>query len=526
MGYFIQTSSIKYVDDTFSLQPFVDPSLFNDFLESSSSQQESTINNNFSSLPHREPITSSSSQRETITLNNSSDPVIASSTSTTTSSTTRPGWNASHRYETRFKRHFVANIATPSSFFDTPIDSTLHAALLAAQDYLFPDIPSASSFLHNVSYAAKSNPDVLHFGQMQKDPDRSSFEKDMRRELSDLVASDTVEITPRSSFPFGTRVLQAIWSFRQKRAPDWSILKHKARICPHDGEQVEGLNYWDTYAPAVSWHTVRLVLVLSLLADLKSRQIDYVNAFTQAPADCDIFMNIPIGFIVKNGTLHFTTDSTKNNSCDFVLRIKKNMYGLKQAGNNWFDALKTSLLKHGFTQSSYDPCLFICGNCILVVYVDDCLLFAKSDSILDDLVTSLKNDFVLTSSGTVGAFLGIDIHRTADGFLELVQPGFIKKIIAVCGLQDSSMEHHTPATDILHSDSSGPPRKHHWNYRSLIGMLTYLSTSTHPDKAFAVHQCANLVLLQGVFINLLCGALCDIKKVPVIEASSCVHPLP
>ncbi len=52
------------------------------------------------------------------------------------------------------------------------------------------------------------------------------------------------------------------------------------------------------------------------------------------------------------------------------------------------------------------------------------------------------------------------------------------------------MEHHTPATDILHSDSSGPPRKHHWNYRSLIGMLTYLSTSTHPDIAFAVHQCA------------------------------------
>jgi hypothetical protein len=93
------------------------------------------------------------------------------------------------------------------------------------------------------------------------------------------------------------------------------------------------------------------------------------------------------------------------------------MYGLKQAGNNWFDALKTSLLKRGFTQSSYDPCLFIRGNCILVVYVDNCLLFAESDSVLDDLVTSLKNDFVLTSSGTVGAFLGIDIRCTADGFL-------------------------------------------------------------------------------------------------------------
>jgi hypothetical protein len=105
---------------------------------------------------------------------------------------------------------------------------------------------------------------------MQKDSDRSSFEKDMRREMTDLVASHTVEVTPCSSLPFCTRVLQAIWSFRRKRAPDLSIIKHKARICPHGGEQVEGLNYWDTYAPVVSWRTVHLVLILSLLADLKS----------------------------------------------------------------------------------------------------------------------------------------------------------------------------------------------------------------------------------------------------------------
>ncbi len=99
--------------------------------------------------------------------------------------------------------------------------------------------------------------------------------------------------------------------------------------------------------------------------------------------------------------------------------------------------------------------------------MDDCLLFAKSNSVLDDLITSLKSDFLLTSEGTVGPFfLGVDIHHTADGFLELVQPGLIKKIIAACGLQDSSQEHHIPATSILYADSDGPPR-----YRSLIGTV-------------------------------------------------------
>jgi hypothetical protein len=93
----------------------------------------------------------------------------------------------------------------------------------------------------------------------------------------------------------------------------------------------------------MNWRIVRLVLILSLLAYLKSRQIDYVNAFMQASADCDIFISIPAGFSVLNITLEFTGSSSRQDSSDFVLRIKKSMYSLRQAGNNWFDALQPTL---------------------------------------------------------------------------------------------------------------------------------------------------------------------------------------
>jgi hypothetical protein len=36
----------------------------------------------------------------------------------------------------------------------------------------------------------------------------------------------------------------------------------------------------------------------------------------------------------------------------------------------------------------------------------------------------------------------------------------------------------------------GPAREHSWSYRSLIGMLNYLASSTRPDIAFTLHQCA------------------------------------
>ncbi len=111
------------------------------------------------------------------------------------------------------------------------------------------------------------------------------------------------------------------------------------------------------------------------------------------------------------------------------------MHGLKQAGNNWFDTLKQSLLTREFSQSSIDPCLFVRPDCLIVVYVDDCLLFARSDTILDSVFSSLQKDFNLTSDGDVGAILGIDIQQNNESFLELTQTGLINKIISLCGLE-------------------------------------------------------------------------------------------
>ncbi len=71
-----------------------------------------------------------------------------------------------------------------------------------------------------------------------------------------------------------------------------------------------------------------------------------------------------------------------------------------------------------------------------------------------------------------------------------MQLHLITKIISACGFQNQSAEHLTPATTILTSDLTGPPRDHTGTYSSLIGMLNYLASFTRPDIAFGVHQCA------------------------------------
>jgi hypothetical protein len=136
------------------------------------------------------------------------------------------------------------------------------------------------------------------------------------------------------------QTIKAIWSFKRKRASDGTVTKHKARLCAHGGMQVEGVHFWDTYSPVVQMITVHLLLVLSLLLNLKSRSIDFTLAFTQAPIDVPTYLDLPIGF-------------------DFVLELKKTLYGLHQAGLNWYDTLQQQLLSLGFCQSVLDPCCYL-----------------------------------------------------------------------------------------------------------------------------------------------------------------------
>ena len=98
----------------------------------------------------------------------------------------------------------------------------------------------------------------------------------------------------------------------------------------------------DTYSPVVSWTTVRLLLVLSKTLNLKTRQVDCVQAFPQAPLEEDVYMDIPSGFYYGY---------PQTSKYKYVMRLKKNLYGLKQASMNWYYKLRDGLIERGFTES-------------------------------------------------------------------------------------------------------------------------------------------------------------------------------
>ena len=111
------------------------------------------------------------------------------------------------------------------------------------------------------------------------------------------------------------------------------------------------------------WSILRAIFVLSKVLGWSSRKVDYVQVFPQAKLDDneEIVMHIPRCFHV---------DGTKNRS-EYVLKLKKNVYRLKQVSYNWSQLLRVGLFKLGFKQSKVDPCLYLKEDVICAIYVDD-----------------------------------------------------------------------------------------------------------------------------------------------------------
>ncbi len=168
--------------------------------------------------------------------------------------------------------------------------------------------------------------------------------------------------------PSDTKIIMSIWSFKRKCYPDGMLNKHKAHLCAHGGMQSWGQSYWETYAPVVNWASIRLILAIAKIHGLSSKSIDFVLAFPQADLEIPVFMELPIGF-----------DTPDNKERRFyVLKLNKSLYGLKQAGYNWFAKLSNGLQDQGFVQSSIDSCVFFGPGCIVLTYVDDCIIIGDS----------------------------------------------------------------------------------------------------------------------------------------------------
>ncbi|SDA03662.1 BZ3500_MvSof-1268-A1-R1_C134g00725 [Microbotryum saponariae] len=161
-------------------------------------------------------------------------------------------------------------------------------------------------------------------------------------------------------------------------------------------------------------------------------QADIDKAYLHGELDHDIWMTTPRGF-------DFPSDK--------VLRLRRSIYGLKQAGRIWNRHIDTSLRNLGYKATGTDHCIYSALTISSGLTISPCMS-----------TTSSLSRYGVKRLGPAEYILGIQIRRLDDGSIALSQERYIM---------------------------DGTERIRSW-YLQAIGSLLYISLGTRPDIAFAV----------------------------------------
>ena len=305
--------------------------------------------------------------------------------------------------------------------------------------------------------------DILRMPRDQQEEWRNAC----REELESLRKRKVFELVDPLK---GRKVIKNRWVFDLK-SDGW----RKARLVAKGFSQVEGVDYDEIFSPVVRYETVRMMIALAALKDWHISGLDVKTAFLYGELDEELYMEQPEGFKLP-GQQHK------------VLRLKRAIYGLKQAALAWWKALDKSMAALGCTRLLTDSGLFVNKekNIVIIVYVDD-VLFLGSDK---NKIHSLKQRFMkiweCRDLGDTQEFLRMRIVKT-KGRILVDQKTYLQKVLQRFKLLNAKAAPTPLPEGYLPQPNKGPINPElRASFQQVIGSLLYIMLGTRPDIAFAV----------------------------------------
>ena len=218
--------------------------------------------------------------------------------------------------------------------------------------------------------------------------------------------------------------------------------------------------------------------------DFDLHQMDVKTTFLNGNLEEEVYMKQPKGFSSSEGE-------------HLVCKLKKSVYGLKQASRQWYLKFHEVITSFDFEENIMDQCIYqkVSGSkiCFLVLYVDDILLATNDKGLLNEVKQFLSKNFDMKDMGEASYVIGIKINRERSRcILVLSQETYINKV-----LQRFNMKSCLPSVapilkgdifDLNQCPKNDFKREHIKNipYASAVGSLMYAQVCTIPDIAFVV----------------------------------------
>ncbi|KAL7278120.1 hypothetical protein ACG7TL_008091 [Trametes sanguinea] len=365
-------------------------------------------------------------------------------------------------------------------------------------DYLTYDDALAFAFESVAEHALKASQE--HFGEprsisevMQLAPEeRDRWLRAAQDEIQSLVENQTFELV---QLPPGRKAIGSRWVFRVKRNADGSIERYKGRLVAKGFSQRPGFDYNETFAPTPKWASIRAILALAALEDLELESVDISSAYLNGELKEEVYMKQPEGFEEK--------------SPDWVWRLRKSLYGLKQAGRCWHEKLHEVLTKLGFDRLVCEHSVWVYlrdgVRIIIPVFVDDITIASKSKDSIQRVKDELRAHFKLRDLGPTSWLLGVKIEcDRAKRSLSISQRQYALDILERYGFANCDPV-GTPmdpglrlSADMGPSTPSAAREMQDVPYGQAVGSLFYLAVATRPDIARTVGNLARFSKNPGM----------------------------
>ena len=323
--------------------------------------------------------------------------------------------------------------------------------------------------------------DPLTYKHAMEDPDVERWLEAMNLEMESMYSNSVWELV---DLPDEVRPIGCKWIYKRKKGVDGKVETFKARLVAKGYTQQEGVDYEETFSPVAMLKSIRILLSIAACLDYEIYQMDVKTAFLNGYLEESIYMVQPEGFITKGQEQK-------------VCKLKRSIYGLKQASRSWNIRFDEAVKTYGFEQNVDEPCVYKYIKdkrvVFLILYVDDILLIGNNVELLSDIKKWLANQFQMKDLGEASCVLGIQIFRDRKRkLLALSQASYIDKVLIRFAMQESKKGNLPSRHGISLSREQCPKTPQEKEsmsrvpYASAVGSLMYAMLCTRPDICYAV----------------------------------------
>ncbi|CAD7967707.1 unnamed protein product [Amoebophrya sp. A25] len=360
---------------------------------------------------------------------------------------------------------------------------------------LCPDIPEdeMASFVAFADQFAKVPEteqaylfEATTYGKAMKSADRGDWAEAIDAELQNFIDKDVYEEVDYDPEDPGMRKAMSMKMALVKKQDDQGkTTKHKARGVVLGNFQPLSDKI---FSPVIRWATLRAVLVLAWSMGWSIFQCDISAAFLSAKISEPRYV-FPPSCWRRPGK---------------IWRLKRAVYEMRESGALWCQDISKYLISLGFERSAADASLYVRGDAILLLYVDDVTWLTRNNDVRDEIKQKIFDEYdakeirpEVMDGEPVYRFLGVRFPWGAER-LRFFQRELVEKVLEQFGFE-ACRPAPTPMTE--HDKTAPEPEAYKGytvnaeDYRSFVGSIMYLQVATRWHLSY-VTACLSMFLEQ------------------------------